>query len=363
MYRGLLTLFVISVYIFSSIPLVYAEKKWSDVDTNHPYIAGIDALKEKDILSGFDDGTFKPEDFLTRTQALKIILKSLKIGLPENVTLEDLPFPDIKDNWYLPYIKYAVAYNIMEGYEDGTFHPDSPMTRAEFSKVLLTAKDIRPKREETPFEDVNQNDWFSRYVSYLFKKGILPEDLGAQFKPQEYITRALGAQIVFNTYFNTEENNEEIEDRVEEDVPEEEREENTEEDVPEETDIDENIQINLSERGLDEGVASYYHDKFNGQHTANGEIFDNNGLTAAHPYLPMGSIVRVMNVENEKLVEVRINDCGPFSKDRHRVIDLTKTAFETIGNISAGLIDVRVEIVSIPEGGKFRDYCYEITSQ
>src|SRR6185295_18090142 len=77
------------------------------------------------------------------------------------------------------------------------------------------------------------------------------------------------------------------------------------------------------------GVASWYGPKFNGHRTASGERYDMRALTAAHPSLPFGTLVRVTNVENGRQVVVRINDRGPFAK--RRVIDLSYTAARELG--------------------------------
>lgn len=82
------------------------------------------------------------------------------------------------------------------------------------------------------------------------------------------------------------------------------------------------------------GVASYYGKRFHGRRTANGERFDMHGYTAAHRTLPFGSKVRVTNPTTGKSVTVRINDRGPFS--RNRTIDLSRRAAEDIGLIARG---------------------------
>lgn len=89
------------------------------------------------------------------------------------------------------------------------------------------------------------------------------------------------------------------------------------------------------------GIASWYGPKFHGKKTANGEIFDMNRLTAAHPTLPMPSTVRVTNLENDKQVVVRLNDRGPFAGDR--IIDMSRAAAEALGFRDQGLARVRVE--------------------
>ena len=92
------------------------------------------------------------------------------------------------------------------------------------------------------------------------------------------------------------------------------------------------------------GIASWYGPGFHGKSTANGEVFDQNKITAAHRTLPMPSIVKVTNLENGMVLDkVRINDRGPFA--RNRIIDLSKKAAEELGFIKNGIAKVRVEIL------------------
>jgi rare lipoprotein A len=93
------------------------------------------------------------------------------------------------------------------------------------------------------------------------------------------------------------------------------------------------------------GVASYYHDKFNGRKTASGERFDNSEYTAAHRELAFGTKVRVTNLANDKAVVVKINDRGPFTKGRE--IDLSKKAFMEISdNRNHGELTVKIEVLN-----------------
>lgn len=96
-------------------------------------------------------------------------------------------------------------------------------------------------------------------------------------------------------------------------------------------------------RPLGEGMASYYADRFHGRRTASGERFDKFALTAAHPTLPFGSLVRVTNPRNGQQVVVRINDRGPFSGGR--VIDLSRAAAEEIGIVASGHALVELALI------------------
>jgi rare lipoprotein A len=91
------------------------------------------------------------------------------------------------------------------------------------------------------------------------------------------------------------------------------------------------------------GKASFYADKHQLNKTASGELYNHNLKTAAHRTLPFGTRLKVTNIKNGKTVIVQVNDRGPFIKGR--VVDLSKSAFSSIGSTSAGLIGVKIEVI------------------
>ena len=99
-------------------------------------------------------------------------------------------------------------------------------------------------------------------------------------------------------------------------------------------------------RSGETGVASWYGHPYHGRPAANGEIYDMEALTAAHRTLPFGTWVRVVNLSNDKTVDVRINDRGPFVENR--IIDLSHAAAVAIDLIGPGVARVRLDILSIP---------------
>ncbi|MDI6767152.1 MAG: septal ring lytic transglycosylase RlpA family protein [Bacteroidota bacterium] len=101
---------------------------------------------------------------------------------------------------------------------------------------------------------------------------------------------------------------------------------------------------------IEEGIASYYADEYNGRQTSNGEIYDMYQMTAAHQTLPFNSRVRVTNLNNGKTVEVRINDRGPF-KD-NRIIDLSLAAARSLEMIGPGTVKVRIEVIELGSSSK-----------
>lgn len=99
------------------------------------------------------------------------------------------------------------------------------------------------------------------------------------------------------------------------------------------------------------GIASWYGPGFDGRRTANGERYDMDAMTAAHPTLPMPSVVRVTNLDNGRSVILRINDRGPFA--RSRIIDVSRQAARTLGFQGAGTAKVRVAILA-PESRQLK---------
>ncbi len=93
------------------------------------------------------------------------------------------------------------------------------------------------------------------------------------------------------------------------------------------------------------GVASWYGRQFHGRPTANGEVFDMRQISAAHPTLPMPSLVEVTNLENGRSIRLRVNDRGPFHDNR--LIDLSQAAARKLGFEGQGLARVRVRFVAL----------------
>ncbi len=91
------------------------------------------------------------------------------------------------------------------------------------------------------------------------------------------------------------------------------------------------------------GVSSFYAEDFHGKLTANGEVYDMYGLTAAHKTLPLNTIVRVTNLENNKSLILRINDRGPYVKGR--ILDCSYGAAKKLGFVNNGTAKVKIEVI------------------
>jgi rare lipoprotein A len=95
---------------------------------------------------------------------------------------------------------------------------------------------------------------------------------------------------------------------------------------------------------VEEGLASYYADAYHGRQTASGEIYDMHARTAAHPTLPFNTWVRVTNLDNQRSVDLRINDRGPFVPGR--ILDVSLRGAQDLDFVAAGLAPVRVEVLT-----------------
>ena len=109
----------------------------------------------------------------------------------------------------------------------------------------------------------------------------------------------------------------------------------------------------FSQEYSQEGKASFYADKYENRLTASGEKYKHSRMTAAHKTLPFGTIVKVTNLDNNKSVEVKINDRGPFVEGR--ILDLSKSAAEKLDFINNGLANVKIEVIN-PGDGKGNNY-------
>jgi rare lipoprotein A len=98
------------------------------------------------------------------------------------------------------------------------------------------------------------------------------------------------------------------------------------------------------------GLASYYGPGFNGRETASGRIFDQRAMVAAHRTLPLGTVVRVVNLENGRVVTLRVIDRGPYGRNYRKgtIIDVSKGAARRLRFLRDGLVRVRVEVVERP---------------
>jgi hypothetical protein len=169
---------------------------FSDVDSTNEHYQAIRRLKEKGIIQGYPDGSFRPDNVVSRVEALKFIFEGIE---EENLEDGDLTFSDTENGqWYGKYLNTAYNLGIVEGYPDGSFRPTNTVNRVEFLKMLLEAmdEDLQDGILEDVYEDVPANEWFAPYVLFA-KENELIDVTDNQFRPSEGMTRGEVAELIY----------------------------------------------------------------------------------------------------------------------------------------------------------------------
>jgi hypothetical protein len=191
--KKLLNLIAVIVLL---LPHVAQAVTFSDVSVTHPMHESIMYLAERGYVSGYEDGTFKPDRVVTRAEILKFALKAAEIEIEPvgEVTFTDVP----QDAWYYSLVLTASKKGIVSGYEDGTFQPDRVVTRAEGTKIILKALNVKiPESYSGGLKDVSNENWFAPYVEYIRKYHLLTIE-GDEFKPENGLKRQDVAELVYH---------------------------------------------------------------------------------------------------------------------------------------------------------------------
>lgn len=182
---------------------------FSDID-NHWAKNYVQELSSKSIIKGYADGSFRPDDSMTREEAVKMIYEyALKnIGKSDNAgqNLKDIEamFSDIiKERWSYDSIKYLVSEDIVIGYPNGTFQPEREISRAEYAKIMyLTLQKAgivenidNIEEQKSKFSDAKRH-WAEKYISVMANKNIIKGYLNGEFRPDNNITRAEASSVM-----------------------------------------------------------------------------------------------------------------------------------------------------------------------
>lgn len=170
-------------------------KVFGDVDKNNPHYDAIKYLEEYNIIGGYPDGTFRPNDTVNRVEALKMLMLAFDI---QAGPAGELPFADTENSaWYSGTLATAVAKGIVKGYEDGTFKPGSTVNKAEYLKMLFLTNGIVPTENlsANPYDDVPKDAWYAPYAYLLNKKNLL--DVQSRLEAGNGMTRGDVAETIF----------------------------------------------------------------------------------------------------------------------------------------------------------------------
>ena len=179
------------------------QQSFSDIPTDHPVWAAAEYLKSRGIISGYDDGTFKPNKAVNRAEALKIIIGGLvtaeQLNLVKSTDFSDVP----ADAWYLPYVEIAKINGIIDGPPKKTaFKGVNPVIKVEFNKMLLLAQQVDPVGSYNEIRlpiasDVsNVDEWFYPYMRYAITSSMTMISQDGLLHPDRELTRGETALLL-----------------------------------------------------------------------------------------------------------------------------------------------------------------------
>lgn len=151
-----------------------------------------DSTVHEPYISGYTDGTFRPDNTITRGEAATIIAKLDGI---DGINEYKSAFNDVADNaWYKNYVGFANEKGYISGYENDTFKPENPITRAEFTAIIYNYTHIykpsKPSKEKSHYSDVTSDHWAAGYINAMALSGLISGYADGTFKPNNTITRA-----------------------------------------------------------------------------------------------------------------------------------------------------------------------------
>ena len=184
---------LLALIVLTMSSTAYAETT-SDFD-GHQNETAIQYLYDNDIVEGYPDGTFRPENMLVRAELMKILV--LGAGYNPSIAEYNGCFPDVQDEWFSPYVCFAKSKGWVQGYEDGTFKPGNNVKKGEAIKMLLEIFEVELDTAGIdPYTDTPVTEWYGPYISTAKEMGLL-EETGPFYYPGIYIARG---QVSENIY-------------------------------------------------------------------------------------------------------------------------------------------------------------------
>lgn len=171
--------------------------KFSDVGDNELYSSSVRTLNLMGVINGYPDGTFKPNDNVTRAEFTAMLMRTLKLGNVGSNSAAGLPFTDIDDNnsdinWAIPNINTAYGKGVINGYEDGTFRPNDNVAYEEAIKMIVCTLGYGDG------VDVSLTPWYTNYLTIAAQRGITKtaSRIGG---PETPASRACIAQLLYDS--------------------------------------------------------------------------------------------------------------------------------------------------------------------
>ncbi|KKT74346.1 MAG: Cellulosome-anchoring protein [Candidatus Peregrinibacteria bacterium GW2011_GWA2_44_7] len=184
--------FGLSFILLFSFPLLVLAQELTDIE-DYVYQDSIGFLKNNEVVDGYSDQTYRPDDFINRAEFLKVTLESAYDTIPEVDSVEDCGFWDVeKGAWYVKYICFAEQESIVGGYPDGSFKPDQTVNFVEASKMAELTYDYTIAVEDP------SRPWYENDVEFVSEKYLSPPDVDSLDAP---LTRGQAAELLARFFY------------------------------------------------------------------------------------------------------------------------------------------------------------------
>ena len=176
-------------------------KTFSDISSTDWFYTYVQDIAKAGITTGYPDGTYKPSALVTRAQMAAFIARALKLNIPDECNSS--PFYDVDTNtWYCPYVEAIKNAGVTTGYPDGSYGPNDYVTRAQMAAFLVKALHLNKQPCTTkPFVDVPTDAWYCPYVQALKSAGIVKGYPDGTYRPDVVVTRAIMAAFIDKAFF------------------------------------------------------------------------------------------------------------------------------------------------------------------
>lgn len=183
---------------FSQYAIAYTKPKTKVEDSGkikeNTKISAASTIVKKPYIKGYSDKTFKPDNFISRAEAATIVSR-LAENYNEKLYYSN-QFPDVlPDMWYTDAIAYANLNGLITGYENGSYMPDRAITRAEFALIIARLNNLTVPAGDNAFDDI-KNHWAEGYIMALYKQGLICGYEDKTFRPDAPISRAEAVKIL-----------------------------------------------------------------------------------------------------------------------------------------------------------------------
>jgi len=190
-----LFLFLLGIFSHTETTAFGASNQtYKDINSNFWASTSILELTKKGYISGYADGTFKPNQYATRAEAASVLARSLEIPLDSNFVLKAKDVP--ASHPYYKEIRKLAELGIVQNNE--SFRPEEPLTRAQIAKMIALTYNVKVDSiNKTTFKDYPKNFWAKDYIESLADVGIIKGTTSTTFSPNKNVTRAQMSELVY----------------------------------------------------------------------------------------------------------------------------------------------------------------------